>query len=105
VEQGTGMLTVTLSPTSGPVGTAVTITGTHCGDADDQNHAVSFGAGENPKDARVDAVKATLTGQTIRGTYTITAADARVATNGTFFVQCATDLRSASFTITNTSPS
>ena len=92
---------MSIDPTSGPVGTQVEIVATGCGDDNGLNHAVSFNPdlNEDPN-PNVRAVDATLAGQTIHASYTITAADAEGSGDGAFFVQCATDLQQANFTIT-----
>jgi hypothetical protein len=109
VETGTGHLKITLSPTAGPVGTVVKIRGTGCGDADGENHAVSFNPYDETSSTGLDNVRAILwklTGQMISASYTIVTADADAAVARTgvrpeFYVQCATDLAEAPFTITH----
>ncbi len=103
VEPGSGLLQVSLSPTTGGAGTTVTITGTRCADADGQNHAVSFtpnASAESLRSQPVRVIPSVLVGQSLTATYTVTAADVAAA-NGAktseFTVQCATDLVSAPF--------
>ena len=111
VEQGSGHLRMTIQPTSGPVGTVVHISATGCGDADGQNHAVSFnpGFGNTLQAAQAHYTEGTidshLSDQVLHATYRITAQDARAADNADvspprFYVQCATDLADLPFTIT-----
>ncbi len=103
VARGSGDLAVSIRPAHGPVGTRVTVRATNCLDPDGQNHAVSFNPAPMDRFGRtVRIVGSTLTGRVITGSYTITAADAAAASAPTtrFFVQCATDLGTADFTIT-----
>jgi hypothetical protein len=84
----------------------VRISGTGCGDANGENHAVSFNPDEETGTSGHDvrAIRSKLIGERITASYTIVAGDAAdVARSGVrpeFYVQCATDLADAPFTIT-----
>jgi hypothetical protein len=98
---------MTISLTSGPVGTTVTIGAIACLDPTGLNHAVSFnragGPGGNMTDDRnpdnVVPIPATLSGTTLTGTYTITHQDTAFG-GGVFSVQCGQTAREQVFTVT-----
>jgi len=101
-------MVVTISPTSGPAGTTVRITATGCIDPNGLNHAVGFnwgGLDQNDQMANrnnpniVVTIPATLSGDTIRATHTVTQEETAFG-GGTFFVQCGTTVRAVSFTST-----
>lgn len=100
-------LVTTISPTSGPAGTTVTIKALACLDPTGGNHDVSFnraaGPGGNMSDGRnpnnVVEIPATLSGTTLTGTYTITHHDTAFG-GGVFFVQCGQTLQEVLFTAT-----
>lgn len=101
-------MVMSISPTSGPAGTTVTIKALACLDPTGGNHAVSFnraaGPGGNMTDGRnpnnVVGIPATLSGTTLTGTYTITSQDTAFG-GGVFFVQCGQTVRSATFSTGN----
>ena len=97
-------MVLTISPTSGPAGTTVTITATGCLDPTGGNHAVSFnraaGPGGNMTDDRnpsnVVDIAATLAAGTLTGSYTITREDTAFG-GGVFYVQCGQTVQQATF--------
>jgi hypothetical protein len=110
---GTGRLRMAVTPTTGPVGTEVTIAVTGCGDPDGHNHAVSFNPGfANTLQAahanyHMASIASQLAGQTLTATYRISTADAAAAAHPPvdapppqFYVQCSDDLVEATFVIT-----
>lgn len=110
IVHGTGHLRMTITPTTGPVGTDVKITATGCSDPDGRNHAVSFnpGFGNTLQAAaahyELAQIPARLTAQTLIATYRISADDARAASRAAsqppqFYVQCSDDLATATFRI------
>jgi hypothetical protein len=97
---GSGALKMNISPTSGPIGTTVSIHGVACGDPDGLNHAVSFNPdASTPGTLNVRTIDSQLSGQSLDATYTISSDDAALAGDATFYVQCATDLASVQFEI------
>lgn len=108
---GTGHLRVTITPTTGGVGTVVSIVATGCGDPDGRNHAVSFNPGfastlqAARAHYRAGVIPSHLIGQTLTATYAITAEDGAAAADAEvtppkFYVQCSDDLADANFLIT-----
>jgi len=110
---GTGHLRMLIAPTTGPIGTVVTITATGCGDPDGQNHAVSFNPGfANTLEAahagyQTARIASRLVGQSLTASYKITSADwtASMFMKGDhppseFYVQCSDDITEATFLIT-----
>lgn len=98
-------LLVSISPTSGPAGTVVTIKALACVDANGLNHTISFnraaGPGGNMTDGRnpnnVVVITSTLAGTVLTGTYAITHQDTAFG-GGVFFVQCGVTVKDQIFT-------
>lgn len=99
---------MTISPTSGPAGTAVRIAVTGCIDVSGLNHAVGFNwgaidqneamANRNNPSIVVD-IPAALSGTTLTALQTITQQETAFG-GGSFSVQCGGTVKFATFTVT-----
>lgn len=97
-------LIVTATPTLGPPGTVVHISGTGCLDASGQSHAVSYNNDAQNFNARnypntVRTIASTLKDGRISAVYKVVVSD-NTGGEGAFFVQCGATVRSAKFKVT-----
>lgn len=97
-------LRISVTPSSGPVGTTVEISVGGCHDPSGQNHAVSFNNDADNPSARNDpqavrAVAVMQNGGLLTGSYTIQVSDLTDGV-GLFFAQCGANLTTAPFSVT-----
>ncbi|GAC1379074.1 MAG: hypothetical protein NVSMB48_01790 [Marmoricola sp.] len=95
-------LSLAISPTSGPVGTPVTVTISGCGDASGENHALSYNAGDvsahSPEAATaIQSIASPLTNGGVKTSFAI---PLQTSSIGVFYFQCGTALQSAAFSVT-----